>query len=120
MKKILVVDDERAITELLVSVLRDEGYAVAAAEDGPRALQLLPTERPDLVILDVMMPRMDGREVCRRMREMAGFERLHIVMISAAIHPNLAECRVDAFLAKPFDLNRLLATLEDVLRAGED
>ncbi|MDP9469617.1 MAG: response regulator [Chloroflexota bacterium] len=77
MKMVLVVDDEPVIRDLVADVLRDEGYAVVTAADGREGLDLLARERPDLVLMDVMMPGLDGREaylamrsrpICRRCR----------------------------------------------------
>ena len=65
----MVVEDEQTIRELLVEVLRDEGYATVAAADGPSALDLMAARVPDLVLMDVMLPGPDRREVVRRMRE---------------------------------------------------
>ena len=113
--KILVVDDEPAIRDLIVAVLEDEGYAVVAATNGRRALDLLPAERPDLVIMDIMMPEMDGREAYRRLRELPELAHVPVVMMSAASSPDQLSPRVAAFLAKPFDLDDLLETIVDVL-----
>jgi len=110
----MVVDDESAIREVIVTLLVDEGYRVVAAENGPQALELLPRERPDLVLLDIMMPLMDGREVVRRLRQMPGLEATQVVLMSAAVVP-APEDRVAAFLPKPFDLERLLDTVGRLL-----
>ncbi|MDP9354085.1 MAG: response regulator, partial [Chloroflexota bacterium] len=103
-KKILVVDDEPTIRDVVVALLEDEGYAVVAAHTGLRALELLPLERPDLVIMDVMMPGLDGREVFRRMRESRNGHAPPVVMMSAAVDRDLIDPSVAAFLPKPFDL----------------
>ena len=115
MKKIMIVDDEPAIRELLVAVLQDEGYAVVAAPNGQQALELLPRERPDLVLLDIMMPDLDGREVRRRMQELPGLQDTQVIMSSAAIRPDLADSQIAAFVPKPFDIDQLLAVLDRVL-----
>jgi CheY-like chemotaxis protein len=116
--KILVVDDEPAIRDLIVAVLEDEGYEVLGANSGPKALELLPVERPDLVLLDIMMPEMDGREAFRRMREQRAAESVPVVMMSAAFAADRVPAEVAAFLPKPFDLDHLLATVERVLGAA--
>ncbi len=115
-KKILVVDDEPTIRDVVVALLEDEGYAVVAAHTGLRALELLPLERPDLVIMDVMMPGLDGREVFRRMRESVDGHAPPVVMMSAAVGRDFLDSTVAAFLPKPFDLTDLLDTIERVLR----
>ena len=114
MSTVLVVDDERAIREVIVKLLVDEGYRVVAAEDGAQALELLPRERPDLVLLDIMMPLVDGREVVRRLRQMPGLEATQVVLMSAAVAP-APDDRVAAFLPKPFDVERLLETVGQLL-----
>lgn len=114
----MVVDDEAAIRDLLVALLEDEGYAVVTAEDGHQALDLLRTERPDLVLLDIMMPGMDGREVCRRMRDMPNGRDLPIVLMSAAMQPEVGGCPVSAFLPKPFDIEQLLHTIQQAIGSG--
>ena len=114
-RKIMVVDDEPAIRDLIVAVLEDEGYAVVAATSGRRALELIESERPDLVIMDIMMPEMDGREAYRRLRELPELAHVPVVMMSAASSPDQLSPRVAAFLAKPFDLDDLLETIVDVL-----
>ena len=114
-RKIMVVDDEPAIRDLIVAVLEDEGYEVVAATNGRRALDLLPSERPDLVIMDIMMPEMDGREAFRRLRELPDHADIPVVMMSAATSPDRLTPRVAAFLPKPFDLDHLLDTIARVL-----
>jgi CheY-like chemotaxis protein len=111
---ILVVDDEPSIREIMVTLLEDEGYRVLQAENGMRALEMLPAERPDLLVLDIMMPVLDGREVLRRLRAMPGLEATHVILMSAAVRP-APEYRVAAFLQKPLDLEQLLGTIHTLL-----
>ena len=118
--KILVVDDEPAIRELIVAVLEDEGYQAIGAGSGTRALELIPSERPDLVLMDIMMPEMDGREALRRMREHPDLARIPVVMMSAAFAPDRVGHRISGFLPKPFDLDHLLTTVEQVLHQRQD
>jgi CheY-like chemotaxis protein len=111
---ILVVDDEPGIRDVIVLLLRDEGYQVLEAENGPRALKLLSRERPDLVVLDIMMPLMDGREVLRRLRTIPGLETTHVILMSAAAQPSL-ECWPAGFITKPFDLEHLLEPIRRLI-----
>ena len=117
MTKVMVVDDEPAVRELIAAVLQDVGYVVVSARNGQEALELLPAERPEVVVLDIMMPGLDGREVYRRLRAVPGFQDTRVVLISAALRPNLDDDKGAAFLPKPFDIDELLATIQRILRA---
>ena len=107
-KAILVVDDEPAILESIVEVLRDEGYAVEAARDGRSALALFERTSPELVLMDVMMPGIDGRAAYLAMRAHPQGQDIPVVLMSAAADPSRLDPGVTAFLAKPFDLDALL------------
>lgn len=109
--KIMVVDDEWAIRGLIVAVLEDEGYRAVGVSSGTRALRLLPIERPDLVLIDIMMPEMDGRDTVRHMRADRRLASIPIVMMSAAYTAGQVPADIRAFLAKPFDLDLLLETV---------
>lgn len=115
MSKVMVVDDEPAILDILVTVLEDEGYDVVTADNGLQAVDLFMTEQPDLVLLDIMMPGIDGREVYRRLRDRKALNGSRVVMLSAGVQPNPAEYPVAAFLPKPFDLDQLLDTVSRLL-----
>lgn len=113
MATILVVDDEEPVVDLLTDMLQEEGHTVVPAYNGRAALQLVNERRPDLVISDVMMPFVDGMQLSRTIRESYNAERLPIILMSAALPPNLEECGANAFLGKPFDIDRfdtLIAT----------
>jgi CheY-like chemotaxis protein len=114
MSSVLVVDDEQAIREFLDDVLTGEGYQVSTATDGQAALTHLAAAPPDLVLLDIMMPVLDGREVLRRMRADPKLSRVAVLVMSAAADPALLE-GVDRFLPKPFDLDHLLSAVEELL-----
>jgi CheY-like chemotaxis protein len=113
--KILVVDDEPAIRELIVAVLEDEGYVAIGAHSGSKALELVVNEQPDLVLLDIMMPEMDGREAYRRIRLLPDAGRVPVVMMSAAYSADRTPQGVAGFLPKPFDLEHLLALIASAL-----
>ena len=115
MKKVLVVDDEPALLDVLAQVLADEGYAVATARDGEHALRQAERERPDLVLMDVMMPRLDGRDALRRLRVHPDLRAVPVILTSAGVPAAQVEPGV-AFLRKPFDLDRLLALVARLLR----
>jgi two-component system, OmpR family, response regulator MprA len=116
--KVLVVDDEPAVRQALERALRMEGYDVALAEDGQQALSSLLEEPADAVILDVLMPSVDGLEVSRRLREMG--DDVPILMLTArdAIENRVEglDAGADDYLVKPFALEELFARLRALLR----
>ncbi|HZR38716.1 MAG TPA: response regulator transcription factor [Ktedonobacteraceae bacterium] len=115
---ILIVDDESRVTNAVRRVLAYEGYAVSTAANGESALAIARSKPPDLVVLDLMLPGMDGLEVCRRLR--AGDEGVAILMLTArdAIEDRVMglEMGADDYLVKPFALEELLARVKAVLR----
>ncbi|ALE75063.1 MULTISPECIES: response regulator transcription factor [unclassified Pseudonocardia] len=116
--RILVVDDDKAVRDSLRRSLAFNGYQVDLAEDGQAALDRMLTDRPDALVLDVMMPRVDGLEVCRRLRS-AG-DDLPILVLTArdAVSDRVAglDAGADDYLPKPFALEELLARLRALLR----
>jgi two-component system response regulator MprA len=116
--RILVVDDEAAVRDSLSRTLRFEGYEVSVAEDGLAALDQIARHEPDAVILDVMMPRLDGLETCRRVR--ADGRLLPVLMLTArdTVGDRVAglDAGADDYLIKPFALQELLARLRALLR----
>jgi len=119
-KSVLVVDDEPVLRGLVAEVLRDEGYAVAEAGDGGALLDRLEDERPDLVLLDVMMPGIDGRQAYLVIRSRDDLPQVPVVMMSAAVNPKQLDPSIAAFLPKPFDLDRLLALVEELIGPAAD
>jgi|SRR5579871_5348327 len=113
---VLVVDDEPQIRAFLSLTLSDAGFDVRAAEDGVAALALLQTQRPAVVVTDLMMPRMNGWELCHHLRASADTAAIPLVVISAL---QAADAPGDAFLPKPFDLEALLAVLHRLAGASE-
>jgi DNA-binding response OmpR family regulator len=114
-KSILVVEDDVDIAETLAIILRQEGHRVLLAENGEQGLASLDHRKPDLVLLDIMMPVMDGKEFCRRMRARSGFERVPIITMSAAVGLEREDCDWIAFVRKPFELETLLLHVNQVL-----
>jgi two-component system response regulator MprA len=116
--RILVVDDDRAVRESLRRSLAFNGYQVDLATDGQAALTAVTTTRPDALVLDVMMPRLDGLEVCRRLRSTG--DDLPILVLTArdAVSDRVAglDAGADDYLPKPFALEELLARLRALLR----
>jgi len=121
--KILVVDDTPANIKLLVAILEHQNYAVITADSGSKALALLPKENPDLVLLDVMMPELNGYQVCQRIRENLQTSLLPVIMVTA-LDPgkervNGIEAGADDFLTKPINPVELLARVRSLLRIRE-
>ncbi|HEX8702621.1 MAG TPA: response regulator [Myxococcaceae bacterium] len=116
MTRLLVVDDELSILEALQDILSLEGYEVVTAYNGVEGLRRIGEQRPDLVLLDLMMPVMDGREMLRRVRENPALRDLPVVVMSAGRIADAERRAASATLAKPFDLDHLLQTLAQQLR----
>ena len=119
MTRLLVVDDELSILEALRDVLSLEGYEVVTAYNGAEGLKRLSEALPDLVLLDLMMPVMDGREMLRRMREDPRLEELPVVIMSAGRISDAERGAACATLPKPFDLDHLLSTIAEHARPKE-
>jgi adenylate cyclase len=121
-QRILVVDDTPANVRLLEAVLRPRGYEMLTAGSGPEALEAVTRDRPDLVLLDIVMPGMDGYEVCRRLRATPAGAVVPVVMITASGNEQklrALEVGADDFIAKPFDQAELLARVRSLLRVKE-
>jgi DNA-binding response OmpR family regulator len=122
-KKILVVDDEQVTTELAKTFLEKNDFVVVTAGDGEEALRLAEQERPDLIMLDVMLPTIDGFEVCRRLRSDKSFESVPILIFTArGFSSDLEkgqEVGADEYILKPFSNRALVATIRRHLGIGK-
>jgi CheY-like chemotaxis protein len=117
MTLILVVDDEVSIVEMLSMVLQEAGYEVIAAYNGQEGLNCLERAQPALVMSDVMMPLIDGTELCRRIQADQRFKSIPIVLMSAvrtALH--LKDCTCAALLKKPFEITEMLETVARLVK----
>jgi DNA-binding response OmpR family regulator len=119
-EKLLIVDDEPAVCDLLVYNLRKAGYETLVAHDGLTALEMTRKESPDLILLDLMLPGMDGLEVCRTLRK---DNRIPVIMLTARgeeIDRVVGlEMGADDYLAKPFSMRELQARIKAVLRRSQ-
>jgi two-component system, OmpR family, alkaline phosphatase synthesis response regulator PhoP len=122
-KRILVVDDEIYIVHILEFSLTMEGYEVVTASDGEEALRRIAEDRPDLVVLDIMMPKLDGYEVCRRIRGEDETKLLPVILLSAKGRPVDREVGLevgaDDYIVKPFSPRRLLEKIRELLDRDE-
>ena len=115
--KILIVDDDKNICELLRLYLEKEGYETALAYDGEQALERFSSEKPSLILLDVMMPKMDGWEVCRRIRAAGDTPVIMLTAKGETFDKVLGlELGADDYMVKPFDAKEVVARIKAVLR----
>jgi two-component system phosphate regulon response regulator PhoB len=118
--RVLVVEDEEDIQELLVHNLRREGYRPLTASDGEEALQEARRSFPDLILLDRLLPRVSGTEVCRRLKQDPDLRSIPVIMVTALSEREDVigglESGADDYVSKPFDLRELLARVRAVLR----
>ena len=118
-KRILVCDDDPVILRLLQVNLELEGYEVLMAHHGENALELANSEHPDLVILDIMMPRLDGYQTCRQLKESDVTSDIPVIFLSAKAQASDIEkgkqYGVEDYLTKPFDPNELIEVVQRVL-----
>ena len=122
-RKIIIADDEKDIVELVAYNLEREGFTVLRASDGGRAWEMARKEKPDLIILDLMMPELPGTEVCRLIRSHPETAAIPIIMLTAKSEPLDRilglEIGADDYLTKPFHVRELVARVRAVLRRSE-
>ncbi len=120
MTKILCIEDEPQMIDLIQLILENKGYEVIGAEGGRQGLEMMRTEKPDLILLDLMMPEMDGGDVFHHMKEEVELRNIPVVVVTAKAAPidkvlwmNVA--KVDDYVTKPFGPRELIESVEKVL-----
>lgn len=120
-KRILVIEDEKQLVELLSFRLEANGYKVETAFDGQGGLEKIRQLKPDLVVLDIMMPKMHGYDVCRLSKENEATKTIPIIMLTAHTQEkDIEESRragADSFVAKPFEPEQLLSEIRKLLKS---
>ncbi|RLC82519.1 MAG: DNA-binding response regulator [Chloroflexi bacterium] len=120
-RKILIIDDDPELLKLLKKGLERRNFSLITAQNGPEGLRLLYEHKPSLVILDIMMPKMDGWEVCRRIREMTNAPI--IILTAKAREEDIIyglDLGADDYVTKPFSISELVARIEAILRRMEE
>ena len=124
MHRILIVDDEPNIVLALELLMKKEGYEVHTVDDGDRAVQAAKELRPDLILLDIMMPKMDGYEVCQRIRSDALLKDVSIIMLTAKGREVEREkglaLGADHYITKPFSTRQVVMKVKEILAARSD
>lgn len=122
-KRVLVVDDDELVLVALVELLSPKGYTVSTALSGPQALEKIEKDRFDLIILDIIMPQMDGYELCQRIRAMERYSDIPIIMLTAKSGEEDQNRGLEAgatlFLPKPISPQRLLDLIESTIEKGK-
>lgn len=115
--KVLAIDDDTAMTELLILLLQSHNFEIKTANNGPEGIELLQKKKPDIILLDLMMPGMDGWETCKKIRS---FSTIPIIVISALNDPEIVASALDAgaddFLVKPIPNKILIAHIKQLAR----
>ena len=121
-KKLLIVDDEahiRMLIEQTLEDLEDEGVELLFADNGETALQIIQDEKPNLVFLDVMMPKMNGMEVCQKVKKELNLKEVYIILLTAkgqeVDRQKGLDMGADKYMTKPFDPDEMLAVAEEIL-----
>jgi two-component system, OmpR family, alkaline phosphatase synthesis response regulator PhoP len=119
-KRILLVDDEKDFVAMLLIRLEASGYEVLTAYDGEQGLNLAREQKPDLILLDLMLPGMDGYKVCRMLKFDEEYSSIPIIMLTARTQEEDklkgAQMKADMYMDKPFDDNELLQNIENLLK----
>lgn len=119
-KKILIIDDEEEILRIMARMLESRGYEAISAVDGLDGLEKVRHSNPDLIILDVMLPKMDGYKVCKMLKLSDEYKKIPVILLTARIEESdkklAEELQYDAYITKPFDFNQLLTKIKELLK----
>lgn len=119
-KRILIVDDERDLVETLIFRLESEGYDVSVAYDGQEGLEKAKKDKPDLILLDVMMPKLNGYQVCRELKSSDATKKIVVIMLTAKAQESDKfwgmETGADAYVTKPFESGELLSKIAELVK----
>jgi DNA-binding response OmpR family regulator len=122
-KKVLIAEDEQSIRELIAYRLTQSGYTVMEASDGEEALRLAAADTPDIAVLDVMMPHLDGYQVTARLKEAPGTARVPVILLTARVQEaditQGFDAGADDYLRKPFNPDELVSRVRAVLSRAE-
>ena len=121
MRKILAVDDDKDILEVLAFILEDSGFEVDTLSDGRYLFDKIKESKPDLILLDIMLGNLDGRDLCRDIKSKSETSDIPIILLSATHDIDYLKHHIgcpDAFVAKPFDIEQLLAAINIRLEAA--
>jgi DNA-binding response OmpR family regulator len=113
--RVLIVDDDRDVRTALAGVLAQEGYVVETAADGRQALAMLRAERPDLILLDLVLPAMNGFELLAELHREHGAREAKIIVVTSTRGFAAKDLGVAAVICKPFDVDRLLGTIKSIV-----
>ena len=123
-KRILFIEDEKDLVRLVKVKLEESGYEVLAAHDGQEGLEKARTEKPDLIILDIMLPKMNGYEVCQLLKFDEKHWKIPIIMLTAKVEDRDKalgkETGANEYLTKPFDINNLLSVIGKCLKEPQN
>jgi len=119
-KKILIIDDEEDIQKLLKIRLGQEDFLVVTADDGEKGVRAAEAEKPDLILLDIMMPKMDGYTCLKEIRKIPGMKDTHILMLSGKEEEKVRDLfafqKISGYIEKPFDLDTLIGKIKESLK----
>lgn len=120
MRRILAVDDDKDILDVVQYILEDSGYEVDALSDGNLLFERIRANKPDLVLLDIMLGNLDGRDLCKALKTSVETRHIPVVLISASHAAGSLDQKgaPDAFIAKPFDIDDLLGVVKGNLKAA--